>query len=176
MRSLIFIILTSVLFVACEQQETTIVPTFKESVEFIVIEPEFSIEESIPAENIQIIAGKINATDDVHIDDVWLEINTLEGNYSNIATVNLSLAGRNSENIELVKNIILNLEENKTVVPLISVLTSEGYQELEAQINDIINGSNNENIKFSLEGDSYFKDGLNGNVNIEIEMFIRYSF
>ena len=176
MKSIVFVILTSVLFVACEQQETLITPTFKESVQFMVDEPELVIEEAIPAENIQRVAEEVSEEfDGVQLNDVWLEVTSLTGNSASLAKINMSVMGDN-DNIELINGVVINIEKEKTIVPLISILSAEGYSELLAQLNAIAEGSDTENIRFSLKGDSFFKDGLNGNVNIEVKMFIRYSF
>jgi hypothetical protein len=176
MKSIVFVILTSVLFVACEQQETLITPTFKESVQFMVDEPELVIEEAIPAENIQRVAEEVSEEfDGVQLNDVWLEVTSLTGNSASLAKVNMSVMGDN-DNVELINGVVINIEKEKTIVPLISILSAEGYSELLAQLNAIAEGSDTENIRFSLKGDSFFKDGLNGNVNIEVKMFIRYSF
>lgn len=176
MKSIVFVILTSVLFVACEQQETLITPTFKESVQFMVDEPELVIEEAIPAENIQRVAEEVSEEfDGVQLNDVWLEVTSLTGNSASLAKINMSVMGDN-DNVELINGVVINIEKEKTIVPLISILSAEGYSELLAQLNAIAEGSDTENIRFSLKGDSFFKDGLNGNVNIEVKMFIRYSF
>jgi hypothetical protein len=75
----------------------------------------------------------------------------------------------------LADNVIVSVEEGKTIVPLMTNMTNDGGQELFRQLNDGVAGGNS-NIELSVKGESFFNDGLQGDVDINMEMFIRYSF
>ncbi len=176
MKNLVLIVLTTLTFVACEQKEEVIAPTFKESVVFSVENTDFIVEDAIPAEHIKNVAEKVEYNGTVNLDDVWIEVKAGKDNKANMAVINIAL--KNSENeIQLLdEDIIVPLEDETSIVPLISVLSAAGHAELINKINDIVSGADNSNIELALKGESFYSTGTSGDVNVDMKMFIRYSF
>jgi hypothetical protein len=176
MKNLIFIVLTAIVFVSCEQKETNITPTFKESVEFSVVEPAFNVEDAIPAENIKNVAEAAEFDGSVDLKDIWLEVKTKKGNSANMALVNIVLTDKGNEIQLLNEDMVVVLEEDVTIVPLISILSAEGQNEIISKLNDIAAGNDDSNIELTLKGETFYSSGMTGSVDIDMEMFIRYSF
>lgn len=176
MKNLILVILTASLLVACDKEETMIYPTFKESVEFSVNTPAFEVNEilSVADSKNELKSSVIN---DVAIEmkDVWMEVSPQNDNSANIATVSIYIKSIVGNEMLLADDVVVTYEEGRTIVPLMKIMTNEGSQELIRQLNHGIAGGNS-NIELSLKGESFFNDGLAGSVDVDMKMFIRYSF
>ncbi len=176
MKNLVITVLTALVFVACEQKETVIAPTFKESVEFSVDQTDFVVEDAIPAENIKNVAEKVEYTGTVNLNDIWIEVKAGKENKANIAVINITVNDNGNEIQLLNEDIIVSLEDEVSVVPLISVLSAAGQAELINKINDIVSGTDDSNIELTLKGESFYSTGTSGDIDVDMEMFIRYSF
>ena len=177
MKNLILVILTASVLVACDKEETIINPTYKESVEFSVNTPTFEVDEilSVAASQNDLKNAAISSNDAIEVKDVWMEVTPQDNNSADIATVSIYIMSVDGDELLLTDDVVVSVEEGKTIVPLMTNMTNEGGQELIRQLNDGIAGGNS-NIKLSVKGESFFNDGLQGDVNINMEMFIRYSF
>ena len=176
MKNLILVILTASVLVACDKDETMITPTFKESVEFSVNTPTFEVDEvlSVAASQNELKSTVTNSDDVVEMKDVWMEVTPQNDNSADIATVSIYIISVDGDELLLADDVVVSVEEGKTVVPLMTNMANEGGQELIRQLNDGITGGNS-NIELSVKGESFFNNGLQGDVNINMEMFIRYS-
>ncbi len=176
MKNLVFIVFITLSFIACQQEETVITPTFKESVEFSVEDPDFIVEDEIPAENIKSVAGNVDFNGVVTLNDIWLEVKTNKNNSANIAVVNLTIKDGDSDVQLLDEDLLVSLEDEASIVPLLRVLSDAGRSELVKKINNIVAGTDNSNIELSLKGETFYSSGMTGTVDVDMEMFIRYSF
>lgn len=177
MKNLILVILTASVLVACDKDETIINPTFKESVEFSINTPTYEVDEvlSLAASQNELKSAVINSDDAIEVKDVWMEVTPQNENSADITTVSIYIMSVDDTETLLADDVVVSVEEGKTIVPLMTNMTNEGEQELIRQLNEGITGGNS-NINLSVKGESFFNDGLQGNVNINMEMFIRYSF
>ena len=176
MKNLILVILTASILVACDKEETIVYPTYKESVEFSVNTPTFEVDEvlSVAASQNELKSAVINSDDAIEIKDVWMEVTPQNDNSADITTVSIYIMSVDGNELLLADDVVVSVEEGKTIVPLMTNMTNEGGQELFRQLNDGIAGGNS-NIELSVKGESFFNDGLQGDVDINMEMFIRYS-
>ena len=177
MKNLILVILTASVLVACDKEETMIYPTFKESVEFLVNTPSFEVNEILSVASSQNELKSSVIYDDTAIDmkDVWLEVSPQNDNSANIATVSIYIKSIDGNEMLIADDVVVTYEEGRTIVPLMKIITNEGSQELIRQLNHGLAGGNS-NIELLLKGESFFNDGLAGSVDVDMEMFIRYSF
>jgi len=176
MKNLVLTILVASIFISCQQEETVITPTFKESVEFMVDQQDFTVENAIPAENIKSVAEQIDNSGTVSLNDIWLEVKTKKENNANIAVINITVKDNGNEIQLLNEDIIVPLEDETSIVPLISLLSSEGQTEILNKLNDIVSGTDDSNIELTLKGESFYSTGTSGDIDVDMEMFIRYSF
>jgi len=181
MKKMVFVFLAAFVFAACEQKETEILPTFKERVEFEVNSPDFHLADYIEAENIQEYLQKEvtdpEAIGSVSLTDIWLEVNPYQGNVANMAYFDVYIkTGEGDEALLLFNDMVVPVKDEKSVVPLISLVESKGAGELERQLSNIVSGKANKNIELVLKGETFSKGSLDGNVNVELELFIRYGF
>ncbi len=177
MKNLVLVILTASVLIACDKEETMINPTFKESVEFSVNTPTFEEDEvlSVAASQNELKNAVINSDDAIELKDVWMEVTPQNDNSADITTVSIYIMSVEGDELLLADDVTASVEEGKTIVPLMTNMTNEGSQELFRQLNDGVAGGNS-NIELSVKGESFFNDGLHGDVDINMEMFIRYSF
>ena len=182
MKKIVIAFLVAFVFAACEQKETEILPTFKEGVEFKVDSPDFNSADFIDAENIhenlqKEITDPEMLGESISLTDIWLEVNPQQGNVANMAYFDVYIkTGDGDEAMLLFKDMVVPIQEEKSVVPLISLVEAKGAGELERQLSDIVAGKANENIELVIKGETFYKGSLDGNVNVELELFIRYSF
>ncbi len=179
MKNIVLVLLIASVLVACDKEETIIYPTFKKSVEFSINNSDFAVEGVIPATGIQdeLKTAVVSNVDEVELKDVWLEVKPQSGNSANIVSVDVTIkTGTDDTELILLEDIIIHVEDGLSIVPLMSVITNEGAQELTRQLSDVVAGVNDNNINLSLKGETFYKDGLEGNVDVDIQMFIRYSF
>jgi len=176
MKNLVFTVIIALVFVACEQKETNITPTFKESVEFSIDKPDFEIGDAIPADNIKNVAEAAEFDGTVNLNDIWLEVKTRNDNSANMALVNIVLNDNGNEIQLLNEDVVVVLEEDVTIVPLVSILSAEGQSEIISKLIDIAAGNDDSNIELTLKGETFYSSGMTGSVDVEMEMFIRYSF
>jgi len=176
MKNLFFAVFAALIFVACEQTETVITPTFKESVEFSIDKSDFEIEDAISAENIKSVAEKADFAGAVNLNDIWLEVKSNSDNSANIAMVNI-VVNDNGKEIQLLnEEVIVSFEEQTTIIPLLTVLSEAGQKELISKLNAIAAGNDDSNIELTLSGETFYNSGMSGDVDVDMEMFIRYSF
>ena len=177
MKNLILVILTASVLVACDKEETIVYPTYKESVEFSINTPAFDVNEilSVATSQNELKSAVINSDAVIEIKDVWMEVSPQNENSADITTISIFIKSTDGNELLLADDVIVSVEEGKTIVPLMTNMTNEGSQELIQLLNDGIAGGNS-NIELSLKGESFFNDGLQGDVDIDMEMFIRYSF
>ncbi len=177
MRNLILVILTASVLIACDKEETVIYPTFKESVEFSINTPNFEVDEvlSVAGSHNELKSSVINYDTAIEMKDVWLEVSPQDDNSANIATVSIYIKSIDGDELLLADDVVVSIEKGRTIVPLMTIMTNEGAQELILQLNSGIAGGNS-NIELSLKGESFFSEGLSGSVDVDMKMFIRYSF
>jgi len=176
MKKLIIALFIGMSLVACDQEETLITPSFKESVEFDVVNPEFEVVDALKAENIKNVAEDADFNGTVNLNDIWIEVKMNNSNQADIAKLNLSMMVDGSEVSLLNEDAFVALENEVTVVPLVKILSEEGRMELMNKLNNIAAGTDVTDIEMTLTGETFFNEGMSGSVDLDMEMFIRYSF
>ncbi|RUA07465.1 MAG: hypothetical protein DSY82_08045 [Flavobacteriia bacterium] len=164
--------------VACDQEETLITPSLKESVEFDVVNPEFEVVDALKSENIKNVAedADFNGNVNVNLNDIWIEVKINNSNQADIARLNLSMMADGNEVSLLNEDAFVALENKVTIVPLVKILSEEGRMELMNKLNNITAGTDETDIEMTLSGETFFNEGMSGSVDLDMEMFIRYSF